>query len=97
MSEENTSLTDGTPVATIDFYGAEWCRDCRRSKKLLDNLGVSYTYYDLEADEAAVEQAKEISGQMRIPVVHFSDGTFQVEPSDPELREKVIALGLYAE
>ena len=59
MSEENTSLTDGTPVATIDFYGAEWCRDCRRSKKLLDNLGVSYTYYDLEADEAAVEQARE--------------------------------------
>ncbi len=97
MSEENTSLTDGTPVATIDFYGAQWCRDCRRSKKLLDNLGVSYTYHDLETEEGAPERATEISGQKHIPVVHFSDGTFQVEPSDAELREKVVALGLYAE
>ena len=97
MSEENTPLTDGTPVATIDFYGAEWCRDCRRSKKLLDTLGVSYNNHDLETEEGAPERATEISGQKHIPVVHFSDGTFQVEPSDPELREKVIALGLYAE
>ncbi|MFT3944679.1 MAG: glutaredoxin domain-containing protein [Ancrocorticia sp.] len=93
MSEK---APDGT-TATIDFYSALWCRDCRRSKKLLDNLGVAYTYHDLETEEGAPQRAQEISGQMRIPVVHFSDGTFQVEPSDAELREKIIALGLYAE
>jgi mycoredoxin len=24
----------------ITMYGADWCSDCRRSKKLLDGMGV---------------------------------------------------------
>ena len=97
MSEENVPYKDGTPDATIDFYGAEWCKDCRRSKKLLDNLGVAYVYHDLETEEGAPEKATEISGQKHIPVLAFSDGTFLVEPSDDDLQEKVVALGLYVE
>ncbi len=97
MSEENVPYTEGTPGPTIEFYGAQWCKDCRRSKKLLDNLGVAYTYHDLETEEGAPEQAHAISGQKHIPVLQFSDGTFQVEPSDAELRNKVIELGLYVE
>ena len=97
MSEENVPYTEGTPGATIDFYGAQWCKDCRRSKKLLDNLGVAYIYHDLETEEGAPDRALEISGQKHIPVLHFSDGTFQVEPSDDELTEKVVELGLYVE
>ena len=32
------------------MLGADWCPDCRRSKALLDRLGVAYEYVDLEAD-----------------------------------------------
>ncbi|HEY1531711.1 MAG TPA: glutaredoxin domain-containing protein [Galbitalea sp.] len=77
---------------TITMYGADWCSDCRRSKKLLDSMGVDYTYVDVERIESAADEARAISGRTNIPVVAFSDGTHFVEPSDAELRAKVEAL-----
>jgi glutaredoxin-like protein len=74
----------------ITMYGAEWCGDCRRSKRLLDSMGVEYLYVDLEVDVAAADVARGISGRTNIPVVAFSDGTHFVEPSDAELRAKVL-------
>jgi mycoredoxin len=76
----------------ITMYGAEWCSDCRRSKKLLDGLGVDYDYVDLEADVSAADKARAISGRANIPVIVFPDDSHVVEPSDAELREKVLAL-----
>jgi mycoredoxin len=77
---------------TITMYGADWCGDCRRSKKLLDELGVDYEYIDVEAIESAADEARAISGRANIPVVTFPDGSHFVEPSDAELRAKVEAL-----
>jgi mycoredoxin len=74
---------------TITMYGAEWCGDCRRSKRLLDAMSVDYDYFDLEIDVAAADAALAISGRTSIPVVVFPDGTHFVEPSDAELRAKV--------
>ncbi len=80
----------------ITMYGAEWCSDCRRSKKLLDDMKVDYDYVDLEADASAADRAKAISGRTNIPVIVFADGTHFVEPSDAELRSKVEALSAQA-
>lgn len=79
---------------SIDFYGAEWCGDCRRSKRLLDSLNVEFTYHDVSVDDAAKEKAIEISGKQSIPVILFSDGTYFVEPSDPDLKSKLQELGI---
>jgi glutaredoxin-like protein len=76
----------------ITMYGAAWCSDCRRSKKLLDSMGVDYEYIDVEAIETAADQARAISGRTNIPVIAFRDGTHLVEPTDAELRAKVDAL-----
>ncbi len=76
----------------ITLYGAEWCGDCRRSKKVLDGLGVDYKYIDLEVEVAAADVAREISGRTNIPVIVFPDGTHFVEPGDSELREKMLEL-----
>jgi glutaredoxin-like protein len=73
----------------ITMYGADWCSDCRRSKKLLDGMGVDYEYIDVDAVEQAADAARAISGRTNIPVVAFPDGTHFVEPSDTELRAKV--------
>lgn len=81
-------------ASQIDFYGADWCGDCRRSKRLLDSLGVAYNHHDVEQDPAAAEKAQEICGRQSIPVVQFADGTYFVEPSDPELRAKLVELGV---
>lgn len=91
MSGAGLWLTGGMSER-ITMYGAEWCSDCRRSKKLLDGLGVDYDYVDLEADVSAADTARAISGRTNIPVIVFPDESHVVEPSDAELREKILTL-----
>lgn len=79
---------------SISVYGADWCRDCIRTKRQLDELGVDYNYLDIVADPALAEQAKEISGRMNIPVVCYPDGSHQVEPSNAEVSMKLAELGI---
>jgi len=77
-------------MSEITMYGAEWCTDCRRSKKFLDSNNVKYNYIDVEADESASEKVISINGGMRsIPVIIFPDGTHLTEPSDMALKEKL--------
>ena len=77
----------------ITMYGAEWCGDCRRSKRFLDANSVSYNYIDVEADASASEKVIEINGGMRsIPVIVFPDGSHLTEPSDNDLKEKLESL-----
>ena len=79
---------------TITMFGAAWCGDCRRTKKQLDELGVAYTYVDLEADPAAADIAKDISGRTNIPVVVYPDATHHVEPSNADVEAKLSELNL---
>jgi mycoredoxin len=76
--------------ANITMYGAEWCGDCRRSKRFLDSNNVSYQYVDVEADTTASDKVIEINGGVRsIPVIVFEDGTHLTEPSDAALKAKL--------
>jgi mycoredoxin len=80
-------------MSEITMYGAEWCGDCRRSKKFLDANNVKYNYIDVEADVSASDKVIEINGGQRsIPVIIFSDGTHLTEPSDAVLKEKLESL-----
>ena len=77
------------------MYSADWCGDCRRSKRLMDSLNVQYTIIDVEADPSASEKVIEINGGQRsIPVIVFPDGTHMTEPSDYDLKAKLEALKL---
>ncbi len=79
--------------AKVTMYGAEWCGDCRRSKRFLDSNNVSYEYIDVEADASASDKVIEINGGQRsIPVILFSDGTHLTEPSDNDLKAKLESL-----
>jgi len=82
--------TDTAPDRIL-MFGAEWCRDCRRSKALLDKEGVAYDYVDLEQVADGADRALAISGRTNIPVVVFPDGSHLVEPSDAELAAKLPA------
>jgi glutaredoxin len=86
--------TDIPSAQRLTMFGADWCSDCRRSKKLLDSLGVDYDYVDVEASAEAAGRAFAISGRTNIPVIAFPDASHQVEPSDDELRTKLESLGL---
>ena len=50
MNETNT------PGETI-IFGADWCGDCRRAKRVFDEAGASYRYVDLIVEESAAEGA----------------------------------------
>lgn len=79
------------------MYGTEWCSDCRRSKAVLEGLGVAYEFIDIEAVPEAATAAEGISGRKSTPVIVFPDGTFQVEPSDSDLKTKLAELKALSE
>ena len=81
-------------MAEIEFYGADWCGDCRRSKSLLETLGVEYEMHDVEQSKENSEKAQEISGRTNIPVIRFKDGTHLVEPSDAILHAELKVRGI---
>ena len=78
-----------TAPDTVQVYGADWCRDVRRTKQQLIDLDVEFDYVDVEADPAAAERAQQISGRGSIPVVVYPDGSHQVEPSNSEVEAKL--------
>ena len=79
----------------ITMYGADWCGDCRRSKRYLDEHNVAYAYIDVEADLSAADKVVEINGGAKsIPVIVFDDGTHLTEPSDIALETKLEELSI---
>jgi glutaredoxin len=86
---------DRVLLGVLTVYGADWCGDCRRSKRLLTSLGVPFDWVDLEARPDQVEEVlRRNDGAQVIPVIVFPDGSHLTEPSDPDLRARLVATGL---
>ena len=81
-------------MADVTYYGADWCSDCRRSKSLLNTLGVEYDAKDVEQSAELAAEAEAIAGRKNIPVIKFADGEFMVEPSDADLHAALTKRGL---
>ena len=81
--------------AKVTMYGAEWCGDCRRSKKFMEGNNVEFKYINVEEDLTAAEKVKELNnGMQSIPVIVFEDGTHLTEPSDNDLKAKLESLNI---
>jgi glutaredoxin len=81
----------------ITVYGAPWCPDCRRSKALLLEQRVPFTWVDIDADADGLRFVETPQGGGRtIPTIVFPDGSHLLEPSNAELAEK-LGLRLRAE
>ena len=96
-AEAAASATDAAtnPSETI-IFGADWCGDCRRAKRVFDAAGAGYRFIDLVADPEAADVARDISGRTNIPVILYRDGSHQVEPSNADMQQKIDELGLAA-
>jgi glutaredoxin-like protein len=82
-------------MAAVTMYGADWCGDCRRSKRFMEENDVAFTYIDVEQDLSAADKVVEINGGAKsIPVIVFEDGTHLTEPSDNDLKAKLEALAI---
>ena len=49
---ESKNYEGEASMSPVTMYGADWCGDCRRSKRFLDSSGVDYKYVDVEAEES---------------------------------------------
>ena len=75
---------------TITVYGADWCSDCKRSKRLLDSKNIEYTWVDIDNNEAALQTVKSLNqGKRIIPTIVFPNGDILVEPTDSQLSSKL--------
>jgi mycoredoxin len=82
-------------IPKINFYSTDWCGDCVRSKALLKKHNISFTEINVDKDIEANEYIKVLQNQQRrIPTIVFEDDSFLVEPSDPELEQKLKDLNL---
>ena len=43
------AVATDSPNAGITMYGAQWCGDCRRSKRFLDANRIAFTYIDSQS------------------------------------------------
>jgi mycoredoxin len=87
-------MTDATGKEII-MYGTNWCPDCVRAKLVLKKLGVEFTYINTDKDKEAEELViNHNNGTRIVPTIFFPDKSTLVEPSNRELTEKVIELGL---
>ncbi len=77
--------------SAITVYGADWCGDCRRSKRLLAKRAVAYQWIDVAA-RPEVQAELTAAGYPAIPVIVLPGGTVLMEPTDEELATALDAL-----
>ncbi len=87
-----TPPTDA-PAEDIVVYGTSWCPDVRRSRAVLDEVGLTYTYVDVDDDKAALRRVRALQkGARRVPTIVIGSGPVLVEPTDDDLRGQLGAL-----
>ncbi len=94
--EDDRTTADGGPAQPgITLYGAPWCGDTRRSRRLLDRLGVSYTNIDVDEHPAGNAWATaQHGGERLIPTILLApDEPLLFEPSDDALRAALVRTG----
>jgi glutaredoxin len=48
---------------TVDVFVTSWCGYCKKLEKFLDSNGIHYTTFDIEKDDNAHKQYKELGGR----------------------------------
>ena len=77
-------------MKVIEVYGTEWCGDCKRAKKVLDERDITYNWTDIDKDPKLMEYVKQLNnGKSIVPTIVFPDGSILVEPSNVQLIEKL--------
>ena len=76
----------------ITVYGTNWCPDCGRAKRILDEGQISYRWVDIDKDREGEKFVIQTNhGNRSVPTIVFADGSILVEPSNAELSEKLFA------
>jgi glutaredoxin-like protein len=78
----------------ILVYGTTWCGDCVLAKRVLDEVGASYDWIDIDSHPDAVDIVVAINGGRRtVPTIVLPDGQVLVEPNRRELHAALATAG----
>ena len=76
------TASDTSPGPAVTLYGASWCEDTRRTRRLLRRLAIAYRYRDVDEDIEALDRATTLNqGVRRTPVVTVGADVL-VEPTN---------------
>ena len=74
----------------IIVYSTDWCGDCTRTKRFLDEHQIAYENVNIEQVPEAMETVKRLNhGNRSVPTIVFPDGSILVEPSHVQLAQKL--------
>ncbi len=80
------------PTDIIMYARERFCPDVTRTRLRLTDLGIAWTEYDIEADEAAGAETERLTGRRSVPTLLIGD-TILVEPSNATLDAALTAAG----
>jgi mycoredoxin len=81
------------PEKIIRVYGATWCPDTSRARKILDKNHIRFAWHDVDTDRSARAYVESVNqGNCRIPTIVFIDGSILVEPEDEELESRLASI-----
>src|SRR5262245_49788127 len=79
----------------VDVYGAEWCPDTQRSRRLLGRLGVRHQYFNIDEDLGALHRAMALTGnRRRTPVIELRSqiSIFDVAQTSRQIENRDLTL-----
>jgi mycoredoxin len=73
---------------SVIVYATDWCPDCRRAKRFLDQHNIPYRWINIDHNKDAEQVViKTNQGMRSVPTIICADGTVLVEPSDRQLAQ----------
>jgi glutaredoxin-like protein len=74
----------------ITIYGTNWCGDCLRVRRFLDQKAILYNFINIDADKSGEQFVISTNRGMRsVPTIVFDDRSILVEPSTATLARKL--------
>jgi len=78
------------PEQSIIVYATDWCPDCLRAKRFLDQHNIPFQWVNIDHDKQAEQFVIKTNRGMRsVPTIICSDGTVLVEPSNQQLAQQL--------
>jgi len=71
-------------MSKITMYSAQWCGDCRRAKRFLQERGVSFHEVNIDETPGAEGIVLKVNeGRRKIPTIEVDGRFFSCSPFDP--------------
>ncbi len=74
----------------IIMYGTDWCGDCMRARRFLDQNKIKFRWVNIDDDVTGEKIVLGVNrGNRSVPTIIFPDGSILVEPSNRALSLKL--------